>query len=313
MKPNERITKRRGGRRTGEPFARINTSLLLGTIGVVCLLTVAGISKSGRSVVRNFLSFVAPSTAPSPAGMESPVAPDPDTEQRARARHGWHPGIVNSAARGTISYLGSDGTRVARTAEFTLYQKYGVGLRVELDRGDAMDVYGLDQDGSWKADGKVSDEEARAIRTWMRIWPERLFVTRASGAAYRESGNRIEDRASRAGILLFDEVEIEDIILPAPSSQGPGDRRFISYYVSRESSTIEAIRWLEPDDPLKSIDDQAVGLIDVRVDFADWREVAGILCPFSVTRSYGGRPEFRIALSEVKVNQPLEETIFNGK
>jgi hypothetical protein len=86
--------------------------------------------------------------------------------------------IVNSALRGTITYFSSDGNVVASRAGFALYQKYGVGLRVELDRDDAVEVYGLDQKRPWKAGGKVSYEEARAIRAWMRISPERLFVTR---------------------------------------------------------------------------------------------------------------------------------------
>jgi hypothetical protein len=320
MKLNK-MTRTNGGKPTSKPLqtARVNRNQLLVTIGAICLLTVAGVSSSGRSAVRSFLSFVVPFTTPAPEAIPAAIATAPDTEQRARARHGWNPGIVNSVVRGTITYFDSDGADIAPRAGFALYQKYGEGLRVELDRGAAVEVSGFDQVRAWKAVGKVSDEEARAIRAWMRLWPERLFVTRASGAAYREAGRRIEDGPDgmavgqpQGGTALFDEVEIEDVIGPSPS-QGHGDRRSISYYVSQERSTVEAIRWLEPDDSRKSIDDEAVGLIDVRVDFADWREVSGVLWPFAVTRSYGGRPEFRIMLSEVKVNQPLGETIFHGK
>ena len=291
MKHDNNSTTTRGATPTTNPAraVRLNKRVVLATICAVCLLAIVGVSKPGRSALRSILSLIepAPTATPAPDPTPAAVTPAPDVEQRARARHGWTSTVVNSVVRGTITYLNADGTASAPASGFTLYRKYPELLRIEVDRGGRVEVSGFDNVKAWRTGATLSEEEARNIRGLLRLWPERLFITRGSGTAYREAGRRIEDtpdttpggQPQARSVALFDQIEMEDVVGPAPTSGRVGDRRSVYYYVNQASSTVEAIRWLEPADPRRSIDEE-VGLIDVRVDFgtgAKWAACCGLM------------------------------------
>jgi hypothetical protein len=244
-----------------------------------------------------------------------------DLEQRARARHGWHAGLVNSVIRGRVTYYERDGS-VVRQANLTIYRKFPDRLRIESEWNGATAIVGFDRVAAWRAGAStVSEREARDIRSWFRLWPERLFMTRGVGLRYREAGGRVErfraaspwGGASRIEPpLALEQVEMEDVVGPPPASGRPGDRRRVTYYVNRASWTVESMRWLEPDDPTRSVTDPGAAKNDVRVDFGDWRAVSGVLLPFEVTRWFGGRVEFRLQIQSAEFNQGLPDTIFDN-
>src|SRR6185295_11281776 len=99
-----------------------------------------------------------------------------------------------------------------------------------------------------------------------------------------------------------EQVEMEDTIGLPPIAGRPGDRRRITYYVNRQDFTVEAARWLEPDDPRRDMDDDQATLTDVRVDFGEWRIVDGVLWPTEIVHWQGGRVDYRITISQVETN-----------
>jgi len=251
-----------------------------------------------------------------------------DIEQRARAAHGWRADIANSLARGSIIYYDTSGRATGQYA-VTILRGYPDRVRVEIDRGSTRETFGFNQTSAWK--GGVANPTAaqeRDIRALVRFCPERLFVSRAGGAAYREAGQRIDDirpmdgssdwtsapssgaSETQADQTIFDQVEVTDSLGPAASRSAAGDVRRLYYYVDTKSSLVSAARWLEPDDPRKSIDDEAASFTDVRVDFGDWRESGGVKWPFRIVHSTGGRVDFKLVLNEVKVNESLAEAVF---
>ncbi len=145
-------------------------------------------------------------------------------------------------------------------------------------------------------------------------------MTRGGGVNYREAGHRIESlRPARPGQpatkinppVVLEQVETEDVIGPPPTPARVGDRRLITYYIDSARSTIESMRWLEPDDPRRRADDTSAEKLDVRVNFSDWRTVNGVLWPYEVTHRLGGKVDFRIQVSEVRLNQSMGETLFH--
>ncbi|HIK12995.1 MAG TPA: hypothetical protein IGS52_22505 [Oscillatoriaceae cyanobacterium M33_DOE_052] len=242
-------------------------------------------------------------------------------EQRARAKHGWNNAITNSVVKGTISYFDRDGKMTGQSA-ITLYRKYPDKLRVEIGSGGTVTVSGFDQTSAWRAgSARVSEEEARDIRQWLRLWPDRLFITRAAGAPYREGGRHLEHHKppapGRAPEILAqpvvsEVVQIEDTIGPQ-SGNSARDKRRISYHINGQESTVSTARWLEPDDPRRSAEDFSAPMMEVRVEFARWQQVGGVLWPFEVTHWLGGKVDFRIDVLEVKFNQPMPDTLFHGR
>ena len=229
--------------------------------------------------------------------------------------------MLNSVLRGAITFYDRDGTKIGQ-AKLNVIRKYPERLRVELDRGDSVEVWGVDQATAWKSDApNLSESEARDIRAWLRLCPERLFVTRGSGASYREAGERREDfKASRPWQdqvrinppLQLQQVEVEDVIGQPPTPNRAGDRRLVTFYINRQDFTVEAARWLEPDDPNRSIDDLSAAKTDVRVDFSDWRAVGGVAWPFEIIHRLGGKVDFRITVNQVLLNQPLADALFQN-
>jgi hypothetical protein len=84
----------------------------------------------------------------------------------------------------------------------------------------------------------------------------------------------------------------------------------VYYYVDAATSMVSTARWLEPDNPRKSIDDGTASFTDIRVDFSDWRPASGVKWPFKLVHSTGGRVDFKIVLNEVIVNQSLADAVF---
>lgn len=285
----------------------------------LCLVAGAAVSDPGRAVLKRLFS--------SSSGETSAVTPGDaieeagqDVEQRARARHGWNAAVINSVMRGQITFYNREGESVDQ-ANMTLFRLYSDRMRMELKRGRKVETLGFNQARAWKVGAaSVGEAEGRDIRAWMRLWPERLFVARDKGAGYREAGRRIENfRPARPGQdsakieppKVSEQVVIEDSIGSSPPQGETADRRFVTYYVDRDTQLVEAARWLEPDDPRRSIDDPETPRVDVRVDFADWRDVNGVWLPFEVTRWTGGKIALRIQLSEVQLNQPLSNSLFS--
>jgi hypothetical protein len=294
--------------------------LLIITVIVVGLLGISGISQTGRtSVSKLFALLKGQQTA-------APAVPKGDVEQRARIKHGWDKQPVNnSLVHGTIVYYDNNGMAV-KQANLTLYRKYPERIRIELESNGNTEIVGFDQSQAWKSGrASLTEEEARDIRAFIRMWPERLFTNRGGGARYKEAGTRIEDDKSARNVptppqadskapdkttLIFDQVEIEDSLGPASTASRAGDRRLIYYSVNREDAVVTAARWLEPDDPRQRLEDPSLSATDMRVNFSAWKEIEGILWPAEITCIKGGKKSFRIELSDVKINQQMNEGIF---
>jgi hypothetical protein len=300
--------------------------------GLALVIAISAVAATpARGVLTRLIARIVPSLANSgarPANSATPVsistAPALDVEQRARAAHGWTASVANSVARGEIIYYDSAGRATGQYA-ITISRAYPDRVRVEIDRGQTKDVSGFDQTNSWRSGApNLKDTDARDIRALVRLCPERLFVERASGAAYREAGQRIEDIAPAATApdwttasgdgssvigqqSLFDQVEVAD---PAATRSNPGDIRRVYYYVDAATSMVATARWLEPDNPRKSIDDGTASFTDIRVDLSDWRDAGGVKWPFRLVHATGGRVDFRIVLNEVIVNQSLADAVF---
>lgn len=288
---------------------KINTKRMM-VVGVaaVLLTTAVTMSKPGRSALGRVMALIAPATKTVSEATE-PVPDSTDIEQRSRQKHGWNAGVTSSMVRGEIIYFDSDEKPIEQWA-VTIYRKYPEQARVEIDRGKGLEVYGFDGSNAWKSGtARLTQEAARDIRAMIRIWPERLFMTRAAGAAYREAGQRVEP--GEGGTVICDQVEMEDSIGPAAASVA--DRRQVSYYINRASSMIETARWLEPDDPSSRVDEANVALRDVRVDFAKWKSVSGLLWPMEITHREGGRIDFRIQLNEAVVNPQISDSLFRDR
>ncbi|HKQ05088.1 MAG TPA: hypothetical protein VJ464_08160 [Blastocatellia bacterium] len=288
-----------------------------------CLLAVGGMSKPGRTMLSRVTLAVKTgevralwSGAPASATVATAAA---DVEQRARAKHGWGTPVLNSVAHGVMTSYDRNGAVTGRTG-ITLYRKYPDRLRVEMGLGMPTEVLGFDHQEAWKAGAAtLTAQQARDIRAWLRASPERLFVTRAGGASYREAGRRIEDYrpatpwqgATRQVPTVLEQVEVEDLIGPMSASRRQStDRRLIDYYVDKENAVVVAARWLEPEDPQQVADDPATASLDVRVDFANWRQVEGVLWPMQVTHWLGGRVDFRVDFDSVRLNQQMPDTLF---
>jgi hypothetical protein len=292
---------------------------------VIYLLAAAALSSPGRATIRRAFSTItgsqpeaSVSNGAEPAAM---AQVGEDLESRARARHGWNVGVINSVMSGTITFYDRDGTTTGQ-ANLTVYRKYPDRLRVELNRGGSVEVWGFDQTDAWRTSNRsLGEREARDVRSWLRLCPERLFTTRGGGASYREAGQRREDfQAGRPWQgqvrsnppLQLQQVEMEDTIGLPPSPTRTGDRRLVTYYINRQEFTIESARWLEPDDPNRRTEDISAAKTDVRVDFSDWRRVGGVLWPFDIVHWQGGKVDFRISITQMQINQSLVDTIFQN-
>jgi hypothetical protein len=293
----------------------------IAAVVMVCLLAAAALSNPGRRTIRRMVAKV----TGSPSGTMT-ASPDDqalaqaglDVEQRVRARYGWTNSIVNSVVQGSIIYYDRNGA-VIDQANLTVYRAYPNRLRVVLDRKGAVETVGFNGVNAWRAGtASLNAPRAREIRALLRAWPDRLFTSRDGGASYREVGPRLESsRPSRpwqaasrlARPVAYEQVEMQDVLVPAAAGLS-GDRRSVTYYVNRDTATIEAARWLEPDNPLRAISDPDAPKLDVRVDFGDWRRVGPVLWPYDIVHWLGGRVDYRITVSQVQMNQPLAATIF---
>jgi hypothetical protein len=309
---------------------------------ITCAVLALGLSRPGRAELLRLVARVIPPAKTTETPGTAPVRPVSvaaqglDVGQRARLAHGWSSSIVTSFARGSIIYYDSNGRATSQYA-ITIARAYPDRVRVEIDRGDSREVFGFDRTAAWRGGAaNLSDTQARDIRAAARFCPERLFVDRDKGAAYREVGQRIEDAAQVdasadwAGApatgrgegppnatpqpeqIVFDQVESGDSLGPPATRTDAGDVRRVYYYVDAATSLVSAARWLEPDNPRKSIDDATVSFTDVRVDFADWRDVNGVKWPFKLAHSTGGRLDFRIVLNGVRVNVSLADGVFQA-
>lgn len=296
-------------------------NVALAMAGVFGFISIVAFSKPGRTLLARELSFLTTksiSTSQNKSGVvESADQTSQDVEQRARARHGWVNSITNSVVDGVVTFYNSAGT-ITSAANLKVYRAYPDQLRVELDRGGVNETVGFNQSGAWQASApSISESRARDIRAWLRIWPERLFTTRGAGASYSEPGPRLQ--SSKPGRpwqgpthvvppVAYDQVQIEDVI--GSQSGRMGDRRLIIYSVNRSTATIESARWLEPDDPAQTVSDTRAPKTDERVDFGDWRIVAGVLWPFEIVHWMGGKVDYRVIVTQVQTNQSLTGGIF---
>lgn len=267
----------------------------------------------GTLLLAAVLSRLGQSSEP-PSKTDTP-AMQTDAEQRARARHGWDGRLTNtSVVRGAITYYDINGIEVQRVG-MTLYRGYPDRLRLEIERPGGSEVSGFDGRASWRAGvAGLKEADARDIRSWARMWPDRLFVDRNNGAKYREVGRFADERAAVEAVgtqeqtVVAEQVEVEDTV--GPLAEGPLDWRRVSYYLDSRTSLVYSARWLEPNDPNLRVDDPAAALVDVRVDFSNWAEVEGVAWPFQVTHYWGGRLDFRIDVSGVEFDQQAPDTIF---
>jgi len=296
--------------------------LQMAAAGLVCLLAVVALSNPGRVALRRLAAKVTGSPASKTAVEASEATADdgPDVEQRARARHGWGTPIINSVVQGTITYYDRNGG-VSDQAGLTVYRALPNSLRVELNRNGTVETVGFNGISAWQAGTTtLSAPRARDIRAWLRAWPDRLFTSRGGGAPYREPGTRLESsRPARPWQgathlrqpIAYDQVEMQDVLVP-PVGGGAGDQRTVLYYVNQQTATVEAARWLEPDDPTRAVNDATAPKQDVRVDFGDFRQVGAVLWPYEIVHWQGGKVDYRITVTQVQLNQSLVGTIFQA-
>ena len=290
---------------------------LAGGVAVFLLLTIVIASEPVRSALRSVFSET---TAGGATTAVSTALTALDTEQRVRTRHGWNSTLQNSVITGQISFFNRAGQQTGQ-ANITLYRKYPNLMRAVIVRGTSVETVGFDATQAWKS-GKagLSEAEARDIRAWLRLWPERLFTLRSAGARYREAGKRVEEvrpstpwqaAAQIDPPAVLEQVEIQDTIGAGPDAQRVGDRRSVYYYID-QSSLIRSARWLEPDDPRARADDRRAAKTDCRTDFGNWLQMGGVMWPMEITRWLGGTVAFRIQVDEVKVNQPVTDSMFQN-
>ena len=289
---------------------------------LVFLLAAAGLSQPGRQSARRLLAAFGgtPGTA-TPTAPSAPATP-PDVEQRARAHHGWGPTILDSVAKGSITWYDRSGA-TTRQGTLVIYRKFPNLLRVEVTSNQTTDVTGFDGTTAWRAgQASLTDAAVRDIRQWLRSSPERLFVTRDAGAVYREPGRRVEDHRPAVpgqGAVEFDQTreydqaELIDLIGPAAPTKGVIDRRRLTYLVDRQTSLIAAARWLEPADASQIADSPNTRSLETRVEFSLWRDVVGVQWPYGITHWSGGRVDFQVNLTQVLLNQHPLDKLFQGR
>jgi hypothetical protein len=246
-----------------------------------------------------------------------------DVEQQAEAAAGWSPNIHNSVTTGTLNRYDRSGA-ATQQAGIMFYNKYPDQLRVELNHGAGnIEMFGFDQNAAWSnAKSSLTTGDARDVRSWLRSRPERLFTKRGGGSPYREAGLVYEDyipgmpwqgpQTLSPEVQAY-QVEVIDNIDPAPALQGHSpwtDKRRSYYYVNRTGSLIWSQRWMEPEDPTQDPDDKKTSKVAVQVDFRSYKAVSGVQWPFDIIHWYGGKVDYRITVTDVKVNQPLADTIF---
>lgn len=286
-----------------------------GGVGILLLLTIAAASEPVRTALG--VMFQGAGRGPKAVSNEQTA---PDLEQRVRARHGWNTNVQNTVITGQITFYDREG-KERGDAKLTLSRAYPDRLRVVIQRGALQETVGFDREQAWKSGAKsLSEVEARNIRGWLRVWPERLFTLRGGGAQYREAGKTLQDfRPStpwRAAVQMeqpeeLDQIVIQDTIGLAPDDKRAGDRMSI-YYSIDQGNLIRSVRWLEPDDPRARAEDQRAAKIERRIDFGNWLQMGGVMWPMEITQWSGGRVEFRIEVDEVKVNQPLADSIYRS-
>jgi hypothetical protein len=289
---------------------------------LVLLLAAAGLSRPVRRSAQKLFAAVTGSS-PShtdPASLDGTVAvASPDVGQRALTHHGWTAAILDSVAKGSITWYDRSGA-ITRQGTLVIYRKFPDLLRVEITANQTTEVSGFDATNPWRSgQASLADAAARDIRQWLRCSPERLFVTRELGVGYREPGRRVEDHipptpwqgaVDLALAREYDQAELIDLIGPATLTTGAVDRRRVTYLVDRQTSLIAAARWLEPADPKQSADSPTTRLVETRVDFSQWRDVAGVQWPYAITHWSGGRVDFQVKLTQVLLNQPLQDNLF---
>jgi hypothetical protein len=289
---------------------------------LVFLLAAAGVSQPGRQSARRLLAALGGTPTTAVPSASSASASAPDVEQRARAHHGWGPTILDSVAKGSITWYDRSGA-TTRQGTLVVYRKFPDLLRVEVTANQTTEVSGFDATNPWRSgQASLADAAARDIRQWLRCSPERLFLTKGLGAGYREPGRRVEDHipptpwqgpVDLAQAREYDQVELIDLIGPAAPLKGAVDRRRVTYLIDRQTSLVAAARWLEPADATQSAQNPNTRLVETRIDFSRWRDVAGVQWPYAITHWSGGRVDFRVALTGVQMNQNLAAPLFQNQ
>jgi hypothetical protein len=298
--------------------------MLIASAVAIFLAGVVGLSQPGRRSAQKLLAAVTgsgPSRIDPASGRGTVAATSPDVAQRALTHHGWTAAILDSVAKGTITWYDRSGS-TTRQSSLVVYRKFPDLLRVEVTSGATADISGFDGTIAWKSgQSSLDDATARDIRQWLRCSPERLFLTRGLGAGYREPGRRVEDHipptpwqgaVDLAQAREYDQAELIDLIGPATLTTGTVDRRRLTYLVDRQTSLIAAARWLEPADPKQSADSPGTRLVETQVDFSLWRDVGGVQWPYQIAHWSGGRVDFRVNLTQVLLNQHPLDKLFQG-
>ena len=287
--------------------------VLTGAAIAVCLIAAAAISQPGRAALGGLYAKLRATSITA-----APAPPPLDLEGRAREKHGWDRTPESWVMRGTIAYFDPSSAMTRRNA-LTIYRKDKEQIRVDVEHQGVIQAQGLYNGEEWQARaGNLSESQERDIRAWLRIFPDRLFVERAKGKAYRELGRLIDSRPDFPGrgpkdpraIKQVEQVEVEDVIDRRRGDEvRKSDKRLITYLIARDDSLVISASWHEPDDPTQS-EGEVTASREVRVDFGGWRRVGGVLWPLEITRWQGGKLDFHIELQEVQVNRGLPDTVF---
>jgi|SRR5215470_9406597 len=297
------------------------------SLAIVILLAAAALSRPGKSAISRVLPAAGPPKPLSPkplsaAGTSVPLpAAGPDIEQRARAAHGWTPTIQDSLVAGSINFFNRNGD-TTRQGSIKILRRYPDMVRVEITSGGSTEVFGFDHVAPWDSlASSLTSAQQRDIRAWTRFTPERLFVTRAAGQQYGETRPTQEDHQPAspgrpaldlAEPIVFNRPLIADQTGNPLAAVNPGDQRNVMYLVNAADNIVNAGQWLEQSDPAGSLIGSNADFQQVRVDFSAWQRINGVLWPFEITHSLGGKVDFRVEVTNVLMNQNPASSLFQG-
>jgi hypothetical protein len=290
-------------------------ALPLTFIVIICLIVAGSISVYGRRWFAT-ISTSMKAGKPQPASTSAPAAAQgpANIAQAASAAHNWNKYILDSIVSGTITYYDITGNQTV-TGSITIYRRYPDLLKVVIDWDGSTEVYGVDDRDSWvQGATTISNEDARDVRAFLRIWPERLFVAYDLGAPYSEMGQHVQDykpiapkqdRVDLETLLTFHELEVEDTI----GREKPETRK-VYYSVNTTNSRVNALHYLEPDNPEEDMTDPETERTEIRVEFDNWQTINNVLWPFDIFHWYGGKVDYQIKITQVLTNQNLSNEVF---
>jgi hypothetical protein len=242
------------------------------------------------------LTSFAQSNSPAPA---SAIPVDQQNAAKAQA-------VVQSAiqALGGQAYLDiQDVTQEGRTYSFHLgtpdstgvvfwrFYKYPDQERIELTKQrDVVDVFSGDEGAEITFKGTTS-LDTKTLSSYLRRreysldWVLRKWI-HEPGIAFFYEGSAIAAQKPAEQVTIID-----------------AQNRGVTLYfdINTHLPTKKTFSWRDPTDRLRNVEDEV---------WDNYREVQGVMTPFSITRYYNGDMSNQRFLNTVKYNQGLKDSLF---